>query len=66
MEKKVAEAFEEAQEREKGKLNIIVSNFPESAKETPEGRKKEDLATIRTLEGKIADVPQNEVDNQVR
>ena len=39
MERKV-EAFEEAQEREKRKLNIIMSNLPESAQETPEERKR--------------------------
>ena len=43
MEKKVSEAFEEVQEREKRKLNITVSNFPKSINETPEEREKRTL-----------------------
>lgn len=47
VERKIAEAFKKAQDREKRKLNIIVSNLPESTKEIAEERKREDLVTVR-------------------
>ena len=61
MEKKVAEIFEEALEREKRKLNIIVSNLPESSKETPEERKKEDSDRVKTLVQKVSDIPEGAI-----
>jgi hypothetical protein len=66
VEKKVEEYMEDMQERAKRKLNIIVSGLPESEKETAEERKTEDRERVRGLVKKIADVPEQEVDEPIR
>ena len=66
VEQKVAEYMDEMREKEKRKLNIIVANLSESEKDTAEGRKEEDLERVRTMVGRIADVPADHLLEPVR
>ena len=56
IEKKVNEAKEEMQEREKRRMNVVFVNVPENEADTPEERKKEDLEKIATTVRSISDV----------
>ena len=58
VERKVTEYLEEKDEKESRKLNIVITNVPESKMETPTERKKDDLENIRKLVEKI--VPETE------
>ena len=53
VEKKLSEALDERVEREKRKQNIILVNVPESSKESPEDRKKEDVNAAKDLFKKV-------------
>ena len=64
--KKVQEYMEEAEEKDKRKLNIIVSNLPESSKETLEERREEDRTRVGELVERISDVPKEDIVNPVR
>ena len=47
VEKKLNEMIGEKEEKEKRKLNIVISNIPESSAENPEQRQAEDLQKVR-------------------
>ena len=63
---KVEEYLDEKMEKEKRKLNIIVTNIPESTEETAENRRKDDVERVRNIIGKISDVPRDHIDNPIR
>lgn len=66
VEKRVRETFEEVQEREKRKNNIIVVNLPESGEEKVEDRQREDIQRVKERLAKIPEVEVGEVRDPVR
>ena len=67
--KKVTEYLDEKHEKEKRKTNIVITNLPESKKETPEERKQDDLDKVRKIVEKIMPVTETqgiEFENPVR
>jgi len=55
VEAKVSEYFEEAQERDRRKNFVVISNVPESKSTLPEDRRAEDLAAIKTILNKVSE-----------
>lgn len=66
IENKVKEYMQEAEERDKRKLNIVIVNLPESGKESADDRKNDDRDRVRELVRKIPEVDAGEIDNPVR
>ena len=66
IENKVKEYMQEAEEKNKRKLNIVIVSLPESGKESADDRKNDDRDRVRELVRKIPEVDAGEVDNQVR
>ena len=63
----VEEYVDEIEEKKSRKLNIIVSNLPESKEETADDRRREDRERVRGLISKTMDeVNVEEVDSPVR
>ena len=69
VEKKVEEYLGETQEKEKRKLNIIITNLPESQKDTPEDRRDDDISRVLTFVRKATEgerINLEELENPVR
>ena len=66
VEVKVKEAMNEAREREKRKMNVILVNVPENEGESAEERKKGDLERVIEIVGKVAEVGREEVGDPIR
>jgi hypothetical protein len=66
VEKKVAEFFEDQQEKEKRKGFIMISNLPESRKPTPDERKQDDLETAKRIVSAVVEVGGEGIENTVR
>lgn len=61
VDKKIAEAFGEGQEREKRKKNLIITNVKESSKANPTERKEDDLDSAKNLLQQITDISEDEI-----
>ena len=66
VDRKVEEAFNEAQEREKRKKNIIVSNVKESSKALSEDRKADDMREVKQLLERVTDITEGEFEDPIR
>ena len=67
VQRKVAQVFEETQEREKRKNNIIVVNLAESQKEEGADRKQDDIEAVKKLLTDITDeTTASHVENPIR
>ena len=67
VDKRIEEAVEEKEEKEKRKLNLILVNVPESTKQDPKERHSEDLAEAKMLFEKVcAEEIEIEVSEPVR
>lgn len=66
VEKKMSERFEEKEEKEKRKLNIVISNIPESKCVSLEERKKEDLESVKKLVAEIAPGAEDHIEAPLR
>lgn len=54
------------EEKQKRKLNVVVVNLPESDKESPEDRVKDDKERLRKIVSEIKGVEPEDVDNPLR
>ena len=67
VEKKVSEYLDEKQEKEKRKSNIVITNLPESKKESPGERKQDDLDRVKEIVQKVLpEVDGSMIENPVR
>ena len=69
MEEKVKEVMNEAREKERRKLNVILVNHlnvPESEGENAEERKKRELEQVKNITGKIAEVGRGDFWDPIR
>jgi hypothetical protein len=66
VERKLAEAREETQEKEKRKNNLIIVNLRESSKTTVEEKKIDDLTEAKKLLSKVTEVAEGELSDPVR
>ena len=68
VEKKLNEMAEEQEEKERIRLNLVISNIPESQKKEKEDRRLDDLQTIQKKMDEIApgSTLRNEVYNPIR
>ena len=60
------EQFEEKEEREKRKNNIVIVNIPESDKETNKEREIDDITHAASLLNKVLEVNEEEISNPIR
>lgn len=66
IEQKVNAYMLETEEKEKRKLNIIVSSLSESAKPTAEERKMDDIERVRRVINGIPEINSHEIENPIR
>ena len=66
VDRKVTEVLEESKEKEQRKLNIIVSNLPESMVGTVEERRREDSEKVKHLVTKITNIEVGDLRDPIR
>ena len=66
LDRKVTEVLEESKKNEQRKLNIIVSNLPESMVGTVEERRREDSEKVKHLVTKITNIEGGDLRDPIR
>lgn len=66
VDKKMAERFKEKEDKEKRKLNIIISNITESNSTSTEDRKNDDLESVKKVITEIAPGAETQVEAPLR
>jgi hypothetical protein len=64
--RKVEEVMEEQQDIERRKKNVIIVGLRESAKETAEERRQDDLNAAKSLLGKLVNIEEQDVKEPIR